>query len=150
MDFVLVASSFSVCIWSGKSFQIQVGSGFNLYLDFIVTDLGRTYNLHKRMGQDLGENTEGLDGVVTLGLSKYRVNGLEMDFNLVWYEELSAESQKNQSWQLQTRMGWEQGRKEVDAKWRTAGVWCRAGRDRQCVMIWGKSRWGVTASLLAN
>ena len=38
------------------------------------------------MGQDLGGNTEGLGGVVTLGLSKYRVNGLEMDFNLVWYE----------------------------------------------------------------
>jgi len=38
------------------------------------------------MGQDLGGNTEGLGGVVTLGLSKYGVNGLEMDFNLVWYE----------------------------------------------------------------
>lgn len=38
------------------------------------------------MGQDLGEYTEGLRGVVTLDLSEYRVNGLEMDFNLLWYE----------------------------------------------------------------
>lgn len=55
-------------------------------MDFIVIDWGRICNLHKRMGQDLGEKIEGLGGVVTLGLSEYRVNGLETDFNLVWYE----------------------------------------------------------------
>lgn len=58
--------------------------------------------------------------------------------------KLSAESQMTQSWQLQTRMYWEQGRKEADAMWTTtAGVQCRAGRDRVCCES-GKSRWEVT------
>jgi hypothetical protein len=71
-----------VCIWSGKSFQIQIGSGFNPYLDFIVTmDEGRQFS--QRKGSRPRRNLEDLGGGVSLGLSKYGINDLEMDFNLL-------------------------------------------------------------------